>query len=188
MVEEVTHTKYKSFIIDQLLTKTQCREFMDIIDQAAENETYYQEIKEMSELSDHLWSIIRDNLPRRIIRENHEFILNSHSNKITMSRHQSRHIKIHKDNNKDNNDLSCCIYKLAIYLNNLSRPEDPNDCTGGTYFYFCKENKNISYRVKPEIGRAILFDIREWHSGSPLPPNSTKYMLGVRIIYKKIIV
>ena len=144
----------------------------------------------MPKIAKELWEKIKEDLPKTIIRRNQKYELIGLSDHLTISRHRGKNIGIHQDKDVRISQMGrrksdwYCFYKLAIYLNDLSDPHDPTDRTGGTCFYDNRDN--LLYTAKPQEGRGVLFDMREWHSGAHVPHGITKYMLGARPIYQKI--
>lgn len=61
-------------------------------------------------------------------------------------------------------------HKLLIYLNKVSSG-------GGTFF------ENLCY-VKPEVGKAVIFDIKVPHWGEGFPKGEMKRVFGLRMFLK----
>lgn len=76
-----------------------------------------------------------------------------------------------------------CFFKLTIYLNDLSNPENFNDRRGGTAFY--DTNKKHVYSLKPKEGAALLFNMLDYHSGEKMDSHQIKYMIGARPVYER---
>lgn len=193
MSTELRRTVYPGKIYDGLLDRNQCKYYRNFIDELAwerGNKKYFQDIRKIPQISGELWKLIKKDLPPKVRRNGNTYELVGLSDHITVSRHNGEHIGIHQDKDvlisykgRKTNSLYC-FYKLAIYLNDLSNPHDVGDRTGGTKFY--DNHHNLVYIAKPKEGRGVLFDMREWHSGTRVPKGRTKYMLGARPIYKKV--
>lgn len=194
-MSKIPKTLYDGWIYKNLLTEDQCKHYRRVIDDLAredgENKPgYFQDIIKLKKTSANLWNIIKEDLPKTLTRKNKKYELIGLSDHITVSRHRGQHIGIHQDKdvkievNGRHVKNVYCFYKLAIYLNDLSNPNDPKDTTGGTSFY--DEEKRHIITVKPGQGTGVLFDMREWHSGAHVPSYKTKYMLGARPIYKQV--
>lgn len=82
---------------------------------------------------------------------------------------------------KDGSLGATATHKLAVYLNDLSDRSKADDDTGGTRFHSNFDSPEIIAAAIPRVGRAILFDLREWHSGGPIPEGRHKYMVGIRV-------
>jgi len=195
MPTSLKETLYRGWIYDHLLSPEECARYRDLLDRLAyedgdPHQRYFQDIVKLPQVASELWKAIRKDLPRRISRDGDVYELAGLSDHITVSRHRGKNIGIHRD--KDVRVSlkgrrvpdGYCFYKLAIYLNDLSDPYNPRDTTGGTSFYDKREN--WLYTAKPQEGRGVLFDMREWHSGAYVPPGETKYMLGARPFYRKV--
>jgi hypothetical protein len=65
-------------------------------------------------------------------------------------------------------------WTLLIYLNTLEEE-------GATVFY--DDNWNITQKIYPKCGKAILFDIDLWHLGEPLICQE-KFWIGCEMIGK----
>jgi len=184
-MSKITETLYDGWIFDDLLTPTQCSHYRNLVDNLAKGAENFQSIQILPDISNSIWNIIKNIIPQYIGKNGYKFKLVSISPHVTLSKHTTKPIGIHKDEDiKTSNPNEFCPYKLCIYLNDLSQPLNHNDTTGGTYFY--NNDKKILYKAKPKLGRGVLFDMREWHSGSPIPPNSIKYLIGVRPIYQQL--
>jgi hypothetical protein len=186
-------TRYDAWLLKNLLTMEQCHYYKNKIDNYAADDSdadFFQKIVRLPEITTHLWPQISDILPKSVGYNGSDYILIGLSDHVTLSKHQREAIKKHVDsdvtlriNGKKIEGIRC-FFKLAIYLNDLSNPQNPTDRNGGTSFYDSTER--ICYIVKPATGAGLLFDMRELHSGNYIPKNKTKYMIGVRPIYKKI--
>lgn len=64
-------------------------------------------------------------------------------------------------------------WTLLIYLN--------DNFDGGETVFYDTNTWNKVCEIKPEIGKALLFDIDLWHSGSPIV-DGEKYWIGCEII------
>ena len=188
-------TRYTGWIYPELLKESQCQQYRKVIDQLASergksNTRYFQNIIKLPDVAQEIWKIIQKDLPSKLTRDDQTYELVGLSDHITTSRHQGKNIGIHKDEDVriaikgDRYDNLYCFYKLAIYLNDCSDPKNPKDLSGGTSFY--DKKKRLIYTTKPVTGTGVLFDMREWHSGAFVPEDKTKYMMGLRPVYKKI--
>lgn len=185
----LTQTRYPAWVYQKLLTEDQCRQYRQVIDNLAskKDKKYFQNIIRIPKLAEEVWQIIRNDLPQKLTRNGKSYKLVGLSDHITVSRHQGKHIGIHKDEDVriaiqgDRYDNLYCFYKLAIYLNDCSDPSNRQDRTGGTCFY--DGSKRLLYTTKPALGAGLMFDMREWHSGADIG-DKIKYMLGFRPVYK----
>ena len=190
MPTSIKQTVYPGWIFDHLLTSKQCRHYRKVIDELVRTESYsgdayFQDIIKLPHIARDIWLILRSTLPPTVRQNGHKYELIGLSDQVTVSRHYGDHIKVHKDKDmRISKKNRYCLYKLAIYLNDLSDPTDRHDTTGGTSFY--DEDKRWLWTAKPAEGRGVLFDMREWHSGAYVPPGKTKYMLGFRPIYQRL--
>lgn len=79
---------------------------------------------------------------------------------------------------------------LMIYLNGDFEGATTNFVDETQHLYqdsegrYCAEEKNIIYRVKPEAGRAIIFNHHRLHEGAALKCGQ-KYILRTDIMYEK---
>jgi len=183
----INDTIYSSWEISNVLNSNICEYYIYVINKFA-REHDYQNITKKLNIANELYKYLEltgflDNV-REVVRNGRKYKLVGPSDYVTISKHISG-ISIHKDcdgyssiNGKKYN----CFYKVGIYLNDLSSKQQPY--IGGTYFY--NEHKELTVKIKPEIGKAVIFDMREWHSGSPIPKGKTKYMMGFRLLYKRV--
>lgn len=186
----IRETVHPAFIFDHLLSSEQCSEYRRFIDKLVKKKSYsrdpyFQDIIKLPQISRDLWPILQQTLPSIVKRHGKTYRLIGLSDRVTISRHCGDHIKIHKDKDMrfHQKDL-ICLYKLGIYLNDLSDPHDPRDKTGGTSFY--DKSERWLWTAKPAEGRGVLFDMREYHSGAKVPHQKTKYMLGFRPVYQLV--
>ena len=73
--------------------------------------------------------------------------------------------------NMQTNIKTC--YTLLIYLN--------DDFEGGNTIFYNTSDWNISRIIKPEKGKAIIFDINLWHSGDKILSGCKKW-IGCELI------
>lgn len=64
-------------------------------------------------------------------------------------------------------------WTLLIYLN--------NDFKGGETVFYDSTDWSVTRRIKPEAGKALVFDIDLWHSGSPVSVG-VKRWIGCELI------
>lgn len=185
---ELTQTIYKGWVFDNVLTPDQCQYYIGKIRNMSDDDRFFQDIIEHRSLARKIWKQIKEIMPKKLDLDGREYRLIGLSDYVTVSRHK-KNIGIHKDKDKRSlkngyyEDDLICLYKVAIYLNDLSDPNDLNDTSGGTVFY--DKDKNKIFSAKPQTGRCVVFDMREWHSGDKIPNNRTKYMIGVRLLYQE---
>lgn len=189
-VLKLKKTPHYAWVIKDLLTFDECQYYRRKIDHMARDDNYYQSIVKLPEITSKLWTVIKDILPEVITYNGQRYERSFISDHVTLSKHRGKHIGIHKDsdlkltvNGKRVSGMRC-FYKLTIYLNDLSNPEDNDDRRGGTSFY--DEDKLHVYTVKPCEGAGLLFDMRDYHSGAKVDRRQTKYMIGCRPIYKRV--
>lgn len=189
-VLKLKKTPHYAWVIKNLLTPDQCAYYRKEIDRMARNDDYYQQIIKLPKITNELWPLIENILPEVITYNGKRYERSFISDHVTVSRHRGQNIGIHKDsdvkleiNGKKVSNMRC-FYKLTIYLNDLSDPEDNDDRRGGTSFY--NENRKHVYTVKPCEGAGLLFDMRDYHSGAKVDRRQTKYMIGCRPIYKRV--
>jgi hypothetical protein len=189
---------HKYVVIDDFVTTQKANELMDLIDDMVyEREECdcpdheLQTIVRLPKLANEIWEktkqhIINSNL-YLIKRETKTYKLVGLSDSITISRHNAP-IGIHKDVEGEiryhgikRNDL-LCLYKIALYLNNVN--ENSKCKAGGTVLYNNDKVEVVS--ISPKKGKALIFDIRDWHSGAPIPRDMMKYLIGFRLLYREI--
>ena len=66
-------------------------------------------------------------------------------------------------------------WTLLVYLN--------ENFHGGETIFYDTNTWDITHTIKPETGKALIFDIDLWHSGAPVE-NGEKYWIGCEIIGK----
>jgi hypothetical protein len=187
---KLKQTPHTAWVIRKLLTTDDCHYYRKEIDRRARNKEYYQEIAKLPEITKQLWTKIKNILPEVITYNGKRYELSFISDHVTLSRHRGQHIGIHKDSdvkleiNGRRVSGMRCFYKLTIYLNDLSDPQDHDDRRGGTSFY--DKNRIHVYTVKPCEGAGLLFDMRDYHAGAKVGHRQTKYMIGCRPIYKLV--
>lgn len=177
-------------VIENILTPKECREYIRWIntDIVKGKDVKKQGIEFFPSITKQIWPRVQPLLPP----EYEGMQLIGISDDVSISRHKT-HLNIHQDVKRtpvvDGKILSncVCLFKMAIYLNDLSDSNNPDDVQGGTSFYD-SEGKELVQAVKPRVGALIIFHIREWHSGTPFDVGDSgdkrKYMLGFRALYK----
>lgn len=99
---------------------------------------------------------------------------------ITVSVHEgpssgvTRHVDSTRHNYFGNRKCDGCFYKLGIYL---------SETGNGTAFYTSEKSEPELCVSSGAQGSAIVFDMRDWHSGTPIAKDKTKYMLGFRLFF-----
>lgn len=124
--------------------------------------------------------------------EGYEFV--SCSSAISLCMYEAPNkIGLHRDR-IINSIGTCNLKKFFIYLNddivvgNETNVEDATNSreiisSGGTTFY---NNKNeIVANIQRERGKAVIFNVKQLHEGAPLE-TGTKYLFGLRLLFKKI--
>jgi hypothetical protein len=182
---------HEHLVIDRLLALSECKRLQQIIDERAVRKKRLQTILRLPELALELWEKVEPLLCERglnrVTRGRRSYNLIGLSDYITLSRHKSP-IPIHRDardrviyqGRRSRNIV--CLYKVAIYLNTLSDSFDKRK-HGGTILY--DRHRRPVADVSSKAGRALIFDIRDLHSGAPMPLNETKYVLGFRLLYRR---
>lgn len=66
-------------------------------------------------------------------------------------------------------------WTMLIYLN--------DDFEGGETMFYDTDTWAVTHRVKPETGKALVFDIDLWHSGSPIHAGIKRW-IGCELIGK----
>lgn len=66
-------------------------------------------------------------------------------------------------------------WTMLIYLN--------DDFEGGDTVFYDTDTWDVTHRVRPEAGKALVFDIDLWHSGSPIHAGK-KCWIGCELIGK----
>lgn len=189
---------HRYVVIDDFISVRGAESLMDLIDEAIREKDQcicsdheIQAVLKLPSVSEKVWEDTKHHFIKQkldvIRRDNKTYQLIGLSDSVTISRHNTP-IVIHKDAEgetvfggiKYKNLI--CLYKIAVYLNNIN--SDPNDTDGGTILY--DDNKKQVAAVCPKKGRALIFDIRDWHSGAKIPEGKMKYLIGFRLIYKEL--
>lgn len=182
-------------IIDDLVSPSDAQDFIALIDSLDRRKRHeIQDIISMPKVSERLWKKIEsklrnthlDLIRREVDGATKTFKLVGLSDYVTVSRHHTA-IGIHKDaegktkykNVKDNGLY--CFYKLVIYLNTVC---SKGCCSGGTALY--DDNKRKVAVCRAKVGRALIFDIRDYHSGVRIHRGKTKYLIGFRLLYREV--
>lgn len=163
----ISNTIFPAWYIDGVLTPEQCEELIKNDIDIRGTDTV-QAVEELPELYDLIYNAFQQRAPG---------IVSPVKKKLVTTTKSSVPVLPHKDGTQG------CVnatHKLAIYLNDLSDAENPEDSTGGTRFHSNFDSPEISAAI-PRVGRAILFDLREWHSGGIIPDGKHKYMMGIRV-------
>jgi hypothetical protein len=145
-----------------------------------------QTIIKLSKTSERVWKETREKFLKSdlniVKRGSKTYKLIGLSDSVTLSRHFEP-IGIHRDvegettyQGRKRRDL-VCLYKIAVYLNDVSRD-------GGTILY--DDFENHVKTISPKKCRALIFDIRDLHSGAPIPDGETKYLIGFRLLYVEV--
>jgi len=71
-----------------------------------------------------------------------------------------------------------CLYKFAVYLSKTS--------SAGTAFYENKKAKHPAYVTDGTARSAMIFDMREWHSGTEIAAGTEKRVFGLRLFFQRI--
>lgn len=189
----------RHIIIDDLISPKDANKFIELIDGIGHEKepnkfVEVQDIFNMPKIAQAFWNKIRKEIKntnlnvisRYVDGKLKKFQLIGLADYVTLSRHITP-IGIHKDvegktkykNIKDNGLY--CFYKMAVYLNDMCK----SDCSyGGTILY--DDDKNKVAICKPRVGRALIFDIRDYHSGAPIHKGKVKYLIGFRLLYREI--
>ncbi|CAN5795322.1 hypothetical protein BH23THE1_BH23THE1_35570 [soil metagenome] len=185
-------------VIDNFISEENADNLMNLIDDITIDregcdcpEHELQTIITLPGVSGKIWEKIKDYLIGTDLEIVHRgpkvYRLIGLSDSVTLSRHTSP-IDIHRDiegktkfRGVKYSDIHC-LYKIAIYLNDINR--NPKCKSGGTILY--DDNRVERVAVAPKQGRALIFDIRDLHSGAPIPPNKMKYLIGFRLLYHEI--
>ena len=186
VIDDTVHSPL--IAIEHLFCKRRCQKYIEWIEEKEKERVQY--IGVHRDLADAAWEKLKDCAPQNVKYDGHRYELVGLSDYVTVSKHVSKPIGIHRDEEGRNlfhgkfyRDY-VCLYKVAVYLNDVSDPDDPEDITGGTTFY--DEDRQKILTIKPRPGRAVIFDLRELHSGAPIPKGRTKYMLGFRLMYTRV--
>jgi hypothetical protein len=161
-------TVYPAWYADDVLSESQCQEIIKFIDEKGGAEkSHFQTFDACPEIA----KMIVDSFNRKT-----GWKVSQAGQTVTLSKH-TRPLFIHMDGNLGNPHAT---HKLAIYLNDLSSDEMPEN--GSTLFYSDGDGKKLyTTFCRSKVGRAALFDLAEFHSGGPIPENKTKYMIGIRV-------
>lgn len=189
---------HKYIVIDDFITASKADDLMNIIDDIiSERENCscskheIQTIIKMPYIVENIWKQTREKLLNSelsfIQRNSRTYKLIGLSDSVTLSRHNSP-IDIHRDvegkttfRGKKYNNL-ICFYKIALYLNEVNSRDNKN--AGGTILY--DDDKVPQKTIIPKKGRALIFDIRDLHSGAPIPKGRMKYLIGFRLLYCEV--
>lgn len=189
---------HKYIVIDDFITAQKADDLINMIDDIIykrENcgcpNHEIQTIIKMPDIAEDVWNLSKKKLLNSelsfIKRNSKTYELIGLSDSVTLSRHNSP-IDIHRDiegktifRGKKYNNL-VCFYKIALYLNEVNSHNNKN--AGGTILY--DDNKVPQKTIIPKKGRALIFDIRDLHSGAPIPKGRMKYLIGFRLLYCKV--
>jgi hypothetical protein len=189
---------HKHIVIDNFITASKADDLINIIDDIInkrENCTCskheIQTIIKMPYIVENVWKQTKEKLLNSelsfIQRNSKTYKLIGLSDSVTLSRHNTP-IEIHRDvegkinfQGKKYNNLKC-FYKIALYLNQVNSHNDKN--AGGTILY--DDDKIPQNIIIPKKGRALIFDIRDLHSGGPIPKGRIKYLIGFRLLYCEV--
>lgn len=146
-----------------------------------------RQIDDNSQLSEKLFSIIRDYIPEKITvdgisdYEKGNWKLKKLNPRIRICRYLSnQYFHKHLDGVFYQSEKEQSKLTFMIYLNSHDEFEG-----GRTLFFKSKENNEIIGSYKPVKGDLIIFDHNLWHSGETIKKGE-KYILRSDIIYKKI--
>lgn len=188
----------KYMVIDNFISIENADDLMDLIDDIIYkrkkcncSKHEIQTIVKLPRIAEKVWAQTRGDIFNSgfglIERRNKNYKLVGLSDSVTLSRHNEP-IGIHRDaegettfRGKRYRDL-ICFYKIALYLNDID--SDLKSKLGGTILY--DDDKNERAAVSPKKGRALIFDIRDLHSGAPIPKGKVKYLIGFRLLYCKV--
>lgn len=189
---------HKYVVIDNFISSQNADDLMDLIDDIIYEreecncpEHEIQTIIKMPDIAEKVWrrsfrDILNSGLGL-IKRGNKTYKLVGLSDSVTLSRHNDP-IGIHRDEEGKTTfqgkkyDNLICLYKIALYLNNIN--SDPRSRAGGTILY--DDDKVERASISPKKGRALIFDLRDLHSGAPIPKGKVKYLIGFRLIYCEV--
>lgn len=184
-------------VVDNLITKRSADNLINLIEDILYEEEEcncpnheLQKIIELPKTSEKAWERIKDFVfdigLGSINRDYKSYQLIGLSDSVTLSRHNT-HIEMHRDKEDKISyrgvkyDDVVCLYKIAIYLNDIN--SHPQCKAGGTILY--DEDGIQRVAIAPKKGRALIFDIRDLHSGAPIPSGKTKYLIGFRLLYRE---
>jgi hypothetical protein len=193
----------RHIIIDDLISPNDAKKFVKLIDRIGEEKEIeniddefveVQDIFNMPKIAQAFWNKIKDRVRKTHVNVIYRYVdgkvrtfkLIGLADYVTVSRHITP-IGIHKDvegktkyKNKKDRGLYC-FYKMVVYLNEMCGPKCSS---GGTILY--DDDKNQVAVCKPRVGRALIFDIRDFHSGAPIHKGKVKYLIGFRLLYREI--
>jgi hypothetical protein len=173
-----TDNKFESFPvieINNFITEYECNEYICYIKNIGKEQIIMKDANIIKKLNDKIKFLYDNNI--LINPHNHIFVKCSCSISLCMYDAHNK-IGIHKDRIINDPKLSN-LYKFFIYLN-----DDNVNGDGGTVFY--NNNLNIIDIIKRKTGKAVIFDIKQYHEGQT-HIQGTKYLFGLRLQYKRII-
>lgn len=203
---------HRYFLLDEIISEGCASEYITLIDEMTRKEKKcscakheLQVILKMPQVAQELWPRVQAQLQQDlqcVSRHGRVYDLVGLADDVTLSRHYKPIGKHHDKpltygSRADNTELKC-LYKMGIYLNNIVVNSEQEHCKcgkqhcnrsgssstyGGTVLY--DEDGRVEARVVPKVGRALIFDIRDLHSGDKIPKGQIKYMIGFRLLYRE---
>lgn len=165
-------------ILDDFLDEPECDEFVDLIRERQRH--YFEPFTSTGVLENHKWTDaeLADRVWHRLMRfvRAHDGLCRP--NDLVMAGIYDRpgqRFGIHTDTGLYFSETEETRWTLLVYLNT------PAEGGGETVFYN-DQLSEVTHKVFPRKGRAVLFDIDVFHEARPIVEGTTKFWISIEII------